>query len=120
MKSHNSISRLTLLAGAALFSAGAWSAPPGAYLKAQSESLAFDASTAMTPEGAVKLYARLQETAARVCTDPLALPNRVSAGREFASCVKQAVDAAVVRIRVPMVSMVHLYGPDAAAAVASR
>lgn len=111
--------RLALLAGAALFSAGAWSMPP-ADTVTQSEVVKYDPREAATPEGAAALYTRLQRAAARVCDEPTGgARDGLNAVAPYAACVKAALSGAVREVRVPLVAILHQEGmrhPEAALA----
>lgn len=97
-----------LLAGAALFPAGAWALPPLTGQPApQSETIKYDAGKAATLEGAAALHARLREAADRVCTDSVAPSSGL---REHAACVQASLDQAVGAVRIPMLTVVHQLG----------
>lgn len=110
--------RLALLAGALLFSAGAWASPPlGAITR--SEAVQYSSTEAATPEGAVALYEKLQKAAARVCADPMGMDMRsVTSMKAYSTCVKDALSEAVAAVHVPQVAVIHKEGmlPDAALA----
>lgn len=98
-----------LLAGAALFAPGAWSAPPLATPQPRMQSVKFSPSEAATPEGAASLYAKVREAALRVCSEPQEM---LTGGMEEAArnaCVKDAVADAVRSIDIPMVAVMHVY-----------
>lgn len=112
--------RFTLLAGALLFSAGAWALPPPDTIT-RSEAVKYSATTAATPEGATALYGKLQRAAARVCADPPGSPVKgVSAMAAYSACVKEALGEAVSAVHVPQVAVIHREGVDTEAALAKR
>jgi UrcA family protein len=110
MKHSNRKSRLALLAGAALFSAGAWSLPPEDTVT-RSEVVKYDPREAATPEGAAALYARLHHAAARVCDEPAGMArDGLTAVAPYSACVQAALSGAVRELRVPLVSRIHQEG----------
>lgn len=101
--------RLALLAGAALFCTGAWSAPlTDEAAHTRTETVKYAPSRAASAEGAAALYDQLRAAAGRVCGDPQT--QAVKPGipdADYASCVKDALDTAVRHIGIPMVSVLH-------------
>jgi UrcA family protein len=98
-----------LLAGAVLFSTGAWSMPP-ADIITRTETVKYDPREAATPEGAAALYTRLQKAADRVCSEPAGTRRPLSSVAPYAACVKAALGEAVSALHVPMVSVIHQEG----------
>lgn len=111
--------RLALLAGAVLFSAGAWSMPPET-TATRTEVVKYDPREVATPEGAAALYSRLQRAAARVCDEPTGgARDGASAVLSYSACVKAALSSAVREVQVPLVAVMHREGmrhPEAALA----
>ncbi len=111
MKSTFSKARLALLAGAALSSTGAWSAPlVDAAVHTHTETVKYLPSHAATAEGAAELYEELRAAAYRVCSDPL--PSGASYYATEAtqsSCVGEALGKAVRKVGIPMVSVLHQF-----------
>jgi UrcA family protein len=104
--------KLALLAGAVLLSTGAMAAPI-ADAVTRSETVQYSVAGTATPEGAAALYQKLHETAARVCGGAdTASSWRYPAG-SYETCFRAALDNAVRRVAIPMVTAVHVQGADA-------
>src|SRR5690606_31108554 len=111
---------IALLAGAILFTAGARAMPPLAEATmTRTETVKYDPIAATTPEGAVELYGRLQQTAARVCSEQGSRTRPLRHDPAYEACAKEALEGAVRRVDIPMVSLLHS-GGTAAPALASR
>lgn len=117
MKSAYRSPRIVLLAGAMLFSGGAWALPPPADgMTTRSTTVKYSAAKVTTAAGAAELYARLRHAASRVCMDTT---RRIDSQTAVAACMKEALDGAVARIGSPMLTALHspqLSVPDAAVA----
>jgi len=110
---------LMLLAGAVLCCPGAWAAPPvSAHKVMRSETVKYRPSQLSTEEGAARLYQSLRRAAERVCEDSPLEAQMLQADPGYASCVRNALDEAVQKVGVPLVTVVHRSAP--AAALASR
>jgi UrcA family protein len=110
---------MVLLAGAWFGCATAWALPPaGDAVQTRTEIVKFQASQASTPEGAAQLYARLKVAADRVCAELAgSIHIALAADPGHAVCVRDALGRAVDELRLPMVSVIHLYGPQGPAMV---
>lgn len=110
---------MMLLAGAALCCPGAWAAPPvSAHVTTRTETVKYRPSQLATEEGAAGLYQSLQRAAERVCADSPTEMQSLKADPAYASCVRGALDEAVQKVGVPLVTVFHRAAP--AAAMASR
>ena len=106
----NTKSKLALIATAALASTTVLALPSQASLWEQpvtrTETVKYKVSDAATPEGAAALYAKLQESALRVCSTDYPEFAGDTAGLE--ACVADALSTAVQRVAIPTVSVLHL------------
>lgn len=120
MKSAYRSPRIVLLAGAMLFSGGAWSLPPpGEAVMTRSMTVKYDPAKVSTAEGATELYGKLRQAALRVCADPGFPSRRFDDQWARAECMKDALDTAIGHIAIPMLTALHspqLAVPDAAVA----
>jgi UrcA family protein len=121
MKSRYTSPRILLLAGAMLFSSGAWSLPPpDDSVTTRSMTVKYDPAKVATTEGATALYGKLRQAASRVCADPSFPASRRFDDRfAHAACMKEALDGAIGHIASPMLTALHspqLSVPDAAVA----
>jgi len=116
----NMKSKLALIAASLIVSGSALAAPARATLWESSftrtETVSYKVSEARTPEGAAALYAKLRETAVRVCTEGSPFGVNDPVGLE--ACVIEALDTAVRRVGIPMVSAVHLQAGKSATVAA--
>ena len=71
----------------------------------RTETVKYKASEASTVDGATELYAKLHDAARRVCTEGETFASS-SAG--VAPCVADALENAVRRVLIPMVTVMHL------------
>jgi UrcA family protein len=122
MKSEYSKTRYALLAGAALFSAGAWALPPvGDAVLRRSETVKYLPSAAATPEGAARLYGKLRRAAAEVCSNPSGT-GHFDSQTSLKTCMDEALEVAVLKIGIPTVTAQHrpVEASPMGAAVAKR
>jgi UrcA family protein len=70
----------------------------------RTESVKFKPSEVSTAEGASALYRQLREAAARVCTEEAAFAFDVHG---YETCVVDALNTAVKRVSIPLVSTLH-------------
>jgi len=104
METGNNLRKLALLAGAALLSTSAMATPPADPLLTQTEIVKYSVPQSGTPEGAAKLYRRLQAAAVRVCS-----PRQVPLGTlPDAACVTDALNKAVADVGSPLVMAMYL------------
>lgn len=117
----NTKSKLAMIAASLIVSGSALASPARATLWESSftrtETVSYKVSEARTPEGAAALYAKLRDTAVRVCSEGSPFGVNDPVGLE--SCVIEALDTAVRRVSIPMVSALHLQAGKSVA-VASR
>jgi UrcA family protein len=122
MKSAYRSPRIVLLAGAMLFSGGAWSLPPpGEEVMTRSMTVKYDPAKVATAAGATELYGKLRQAALSVCADSSFASRRLDDLSARAECMKEALDSAIGHIGIPMLTALH--APQAAvpdAAVAQR
>jgi UrcA family protein len=120
MKSAYRSPRIVLLAGAMLFSGGAWALPPsGEVVMTRSMTVKYDPAKVSTAEGATALYDKLRQAALRVCMDPQAPAHRIDDQWARAECMKEALDSAIGHIGIPTLTALHappMAVPDAAVA----
>jgi UrcA family protein len=107
METKLNLRNFALLAGAMLLSTGAMAAPFADGKVTKTETVKYSVPSSTTVEGAVSLYQKLQEAAARVCAEAEATAYRYTTD-SMESCVAGALDKAVVDIGIPMVSALHL------------
>jgi UrcA family protein len=123
MKSAYVNARVALLAGAMLFSAGAWPLPPpGEPVVTRTMTVKYDPATAATAEGAAALYARLRIAASRVCANPdeHLSSRRFDDRRAHGACMSEALDTAVAEIGIAMLTALHAPHPAVPDAAVAR
>jgi UrcA family protein len=120
METRNNVRKLALLAGAALLSTGAIAAPLGDAPMTRSETIKYSVASTATPEGAAALYRKLHETAARVCGGADTASSWLYPAGSYETCFTAALDKAVRRVGIPMVTAMHVLGADAASLAARK
>ncbi len=104
METRHNLRDFALLAGAALLSAGAIAMPLDGQTVTRTEIVKYSAPESTTPEGAKKLYRKLQSAARRVCSyehQPLGVfPDP--------SCVSSALSKAVADVASPPIAALHM------------
>jgi UrcA family protein len=113
MENSINLRKIALLAGAALLCTGAMAAPITGATETRSETVKYSTTNAATPEGAAALYQKLHETAARVCGGADTATSPLYPTGSYAACVTGALDGAVRRVGIPMVTAMHTLGMDA-------
>ncbi len=119
MKNQLNLRNTALLAGAVLFSIGAMAAPLDLAVT-KTETVKYSVPSATTADGAAALYRKLQETAARVCSDTDVTPADSFSADSYGSCVADALGKAVHQIGIPMVSAMHMQNLATSKLTASR
>jgi UrcA family protein len=120
MEPRTNMRKLALLAGAALLCTGAIAAPIGDATVTRSETVKYSVTGATTPAGAAALYQKLHETAARVCGGADTASSWLYAAGSYQTCVSAALDKAVRRVAIPMVTAMHMHGTSGSELVASK
>jgi UrcA family protein len=120
METRTNLRKFSLLAGAALLSTGAIAAPLGDAPVIRSETVKYSVAGTSTPAGAAALYQKLHETAARVCGGADTASSWLYPAGSFQSCVSDALDKAVRRVAIPMVTAMHVQGMGASGLVVGR
>jgi UrcA family protein len=110
MENTINLRKLALLAGAALLSTGAMAAPIADAPVTRSETVKYSVASSTTPEGAAALYLKLHETAARVCGGADTASSWLYPAGSYEVCVEAALDKAVRRVAIPMVTAMHVQG----------
>lgn len=108
MENRLNLRKIALLAGAALLSTSAMAAPLMDGTVTRTETVKYSLSSAATPEGAAALYQKLHETAVRVCGEADPAAAWLYTPESLESCVSEALDKAVRRIGVPMITALHV------------
>jgi UrcA family protein len=119
METRTNMRKIALLAGAALLSTGAIAAPIADAPETRSETVKYSVASTATPEGAAALYQKLRETAARVCGAADASSWLYPAG-SYETCVTDALDKAVRRVAIPVVTVMHVQSDHAGRATAGK
>jgi UrcA family protein len=109
MKSTYRNTRIALLAGATLFSTGAWSLPPMTEpVVTRTMTLKYDPAEVATADGAALLYRKLLAAASDVCANPAYPSSRGFDDRyAHAACTSAALDKAVQQVDIPMLTTLH-------------
>jgi len=82
----------------------------------RTETVKYKVSQATTAEGAAALYAQLQKAAVRVCSNDGV--DILGGSADYEACVADALTAAVQRVSIPLVSILHLQAGKPSAVVA--
>lgn len=120
MENRINLRKIALLAGAALLSTGAIAAPIAGASVTRSETVKYSVTGAATPEGAAALYQKLHETAARVCGGVDTATSSLYPSGSYEACMTEALDNAVRRVAIPMVTAMHHLGMDAGKLATSK
>lgn len=104
MKIRNNLQRIVLLAGAALLSTGAMTAPAAERIVTEAEIVKYSMVEAATPGGARSLYGKLQWAAMRVCSSSVPATRIPHVDPE---CAATALSKAVVDVGNPLIIALH-------------
>jgi UrcA family protein len=107
METRNNLRKIALLAGAALLSTSAMAGPLKSGVVTRTETVKYSLPKATTMEGAAALYQKLNEAAARVCSEGDGKTAWMYTVDSLESCISNALDKAVQHVGMPMVTALH-------------